>query len=425
MKLFIFMVFVLLGIGRNLPIQSLYYFGLGAADLMFFLLCYVLLLRHKPRLALHREINVLRIPIKSTIYMSALAMVSMALNGPIYGVEGRDFFEILKYLYLVTVMVVTCHCTRTTGLVPTVGFVVGVIVSGIVAFLNPMNPDVLGTPQIFNPNVIGNVLSVSIVFCSFVMLAGYPMRGLLLAVCAATISFFTFSKGTWLMATFALIACYLALKSLDSRKTSRSLKFGKFLAFSLLGALLYVLFEFRDVTFLIIQAKIHATDFEATAADGGSVSARAGLILSAIHMFLMNPILGVGISNFEHVNQLLENYLGTAYYADDNPNSAWFYVLGCMGLPAFILFSWIFFWFLRRLYFIPLLGLKIRFWYTVCIGIVFLIGGNIQLEMLTAYYYWVALGVVAALSTSKLKLIQIADHRKSLGGRCAEPCSAS
>ncbi len=422
MKLFIFLVFVLLGIGRNLPIQSLYYFGLGAADLMFFLLCYVLLLRHKTRLAIQREINVLRIPIKAAIYMSALAMVSMAFNAPIHGVEGRDFFEILKYLYLVTVMVVTSHCTRTTGVVPTVGFVVGVIVSGVVAFINPMNPDVLGTPQIFNPNVIGNVLSVSIVFCSFVILVGYPMRGVLLAVCAAALSFFTFSKGTWLMATFALITCYLALKSLDRGNSSLTHKSGRYLVFV---GLLYVLFEFKDVVFLIVQAKIDATDFDASAAEGGSVSARAGLILSAIHMFLMNPILGVGISNFEHVNQLLENYLGTAYYADDNPNSAWFYVLGCMGLPAFILFSWIFFWFLRRLYLIPLLSLKTRFWYAACIGTVFFIGGNVQLEMLTAYYYWVALGVVAALSTSKLQLSQVADPRKSLGDRCAEPCGAS
>lgn len=397
MKLFIFLVFVLLGIGRNLPFQELYFFGLGIADFLFCILFLFSLLIPKARQGLLHESRVLRIPILATGYIGALAMISLAFNAPIYGVEGKDIFEILKYFYLVTVMVVTSHYTRTTGVVPVVGFVVGVIVSGVVAFLNPMNPDVLGIPQIFNPNVIGNILSVSIVFCSFLILAGYPVGGGLLAICAALIAFFTFSKGTWLMSTLALIACFLALKSLGSRNTSSALKYGKFLTYLLFASLLYVVFVFWDVVSLIVEAKIVATDFEASAAEGGSFSARVGLILSAIYMFLMNPLLGVGISNFEHVNHLLERDLGNAYYEDDNPNSAWFYVLACMGLPAFILFIWVFYWFLRRLYRLPFVSPKTRFLYTTCIGIIFFIGGNIQLEMLTAYYYWVAIGVVAAL----------------------------
>ena len=395
MKLFVFLVFVLLGIGRNLPFQELYFFGLGMADYLFCLLFLFSLLKPESLQALLYEYRVLRAPIVATGCIGALAMASLVFNAQIYGVEVRDLFEIIKYYYLLIVMIMASHYTRTMGIVPAEGFVVGVIVSGVVAFLNPMNPDVLGTPQIFNPNVIGNVLSVAVVFCSFVILAGYPLRGVLLAFFSAAISFFTFSKGAWLMSTFGLIACYLALTNLGKRNASLALKFGKYMAFLTFAGLLYVVYEFWDVISTIVVAKIAATDFEATAAEGGSFSARAGLMLSAFYMFLMNPLLGVGISNFEYVNHLLESNLGSAYYDDDNPNSAWFYVLGCMGLPAFILFTYIFYWFLKRVHLFSFVNPKARYLYVICIGVVFLIGGNVQLEMLTAYYYWIALGVVA------------------------------
>lgn len=403
MKLLIFLIFMLLGIGRNLPFQELYFFGLGAADILFCLFFVFLTLSVESRRALLHVAVSLRVPIMAISCLSLLAMISLTFNAIIYGVDGKDFFEILKYFYLLAVMVVTGYCSRRGGAAPALGFVVGVIVSGMIAFLNPMNPDVLGTRQIFNPNVIGNILAVSIIFCSFVIFHGYPMVGGILAVCAAVISFFTFSKGTWLMSAFALIACYLALASPGGRHASRVLKYGKYTRYLVLGSLLYVGYEFWGVIALIVQAKLAATDFAATAAEGGSFSARVGLILSASHMFLMNPILGVGISNFEHVNDLLQVQLGDAYYNDDNPNSAWFYVLGCMGLPAFLFYTLVFFWFLRRVNRAPFANPRIRLIYTVCVGIVFFIGGNVQVEMLTGYYYWVAIGIVAVWSMPELR----------------------
>lgn len=398
MKTFIFLVFSLLGVGRNLPYQNIYFFGLGVADLLFCILSIILILKPKTRKSLQCEVSNLKMPILATVGLCILALISMLVNTPVYGGQTKDLFEILKYFYLIGIMVVTSYCTRLTGTVPAVGFVVGVVVSGVVAFLNPMNPNVLGTPQIFNPNVIGNVLSVAVAICSFVIMGGYPIIGGLLAVFAASIAFFTFSKGTWLMAIFGLSACFLALASLGNRNTKYTPKYGKYLGCLLFAILFFVLYDFWDKVFLIVEAKIAATDFGASAAEGGSFSARAGLMLSAFYMFLMNPLLGVGISNFEHVNNLIETDLGNAYYADDNPNSAWFYVLGCMGLPAFMLFTFVFCWFLKRVYLLDFLNSKVRIIYTACIGIIFFIGGNVQLEMLTAYYYWVVLGMVAIWS---------------------------
>ena len=220
------------------------------------------------------------------------------------------------------------------------------------------------------------------------------------------------------MSMFGLIACYLALINLGNCNTNLAQKFGKYFVYLTFVGMPYVVYEFWDVLSLIVEAKIAATDFEASAAEGGSFSARAGLILSAIYMFLANPLLGVGISNFEYVNHLLESDLGDAYYDDDNPNSAWFYVLGCMGLPAFILFTYIFYWFLTRVHRFSFVNSKARHLYVICIGVVYLIGGNVQLEMLTAYYYWIALGVVAAWSTSNVQARAFSFSNESLLGRC-------
>lgn len=399
MKFFVFLVFVLLGIGRNLPFQELYFYGLGVADFLLFFLFLFFLLIPKSCHALLYEFRVLSIPIVATYGISALAMTSLAFNASIFGIDGKDIFEIFKYFYLLIVMVVTSYCTRWMGIIPALGFVLGAIVTGVIAMLNPMNPNVYGTLQIFNPNVIGNVLSVAIIFCSFIVLAGYPLRGGLLAIFAAILAFFTFSKASWLMSIFGLIACYLALTNLKNSNSNLALKYGKYLTYLTFVGLLYTVYAYWDVISLIVNAKIVATDFEASAVEGGSFSARVGLMLSAFHMFLINPVLGVGISNFEHVNYLLQGDLGDAYYNDDNANSAWFYILGCMGLPAFILFTYVFYWFLRRVYRFPFSSSKIRHLYVMCVAVVFLIGGNVQLEMLTAYYYWVALGLVVAWKT--------------------------
>ena len=379
----------------------LYVAGVGLPDLLLISLILWLLLSHRGLVELKQEVGLLQNIFVAVSLLGVFAILSLAFNVFIYQAETRDIFEIFKYYYQLIVMLAACHFTRKTGPFPAVGFVVGTLITGVVALLNPMNPDVLGVPQIFNPNVIGNVLAISIVMCSLVILHGRPVLGVLLAVPAAVIGFFTFSKGTWLMCTFSVLACYLALSALHATHVAQTLRWGRYVSFAILAGLVYGVYEFSEVMWMIIEAKIVATDFEASAADGGSVSARWGLIVSSIHMFLMNPLLGIGVSNFEFVNRMLESELGDAFYDDDNPNSAWFYVLGCMGLPAFTCFAWIFFICIKFLNGVPINSVKVRATYVGLVGLVIIIGGNVQLEMLTAYYYWVLLGVLAALQSRR------------------------
>lgn len=384
-----------LGIGRNLPNEMYYAAGVGLPDLLLIILMCCLFLERFSRMEFKREVLVTQNIIAAVSLLGVFAMVSLAFNAFIYKAETRDIFEIFKYYYQIIVMLAALHCTRTTGSLPAFGFVFGALITGVVALLNPMNPDVLGVPQIFNPNVIGNVLAISIVMCSTIILQGRPVLGVVLAVPAAIIGFFTFSKGTWLMCTLAVLACYLALTALKGSKVAWSLRWGRYVSYAILAGLFYGAFLFSEVIWLIIEAKIAATEFEASAAEGGSFSARWGLIIAAIRMFLMNPLLGVGISNYEFVNRMLESELGDAFYDDDNPNSAWFYVLGCMGLPAFVCFALVFYICIKFLNGVPIRSSKVRTFYVGLVGLVIFIGGNVQLEMLTAYYYWVLLGILA------------------------------
>ncbi len=395
MKLIVFVVFLFLGIGRNLPNEMFYVAGIGLPDLLLILLMFWLLLGHQARVELEQEVLLLRNIIWAVSLLGVFAMISLAFNAFVYQAEARDIFEVFKYYYQLIVMLAAFHCTRTTGPLPAVGFVVGALITGVAALLNPMNPDVLGVPQIFNPNVIGNVLAISIVMCSIIILHGRPVLGAFLAVPAAVIGFFTFSKGTWLMCMLAVLACYLALTALQRSKIASMLRWGRYISYAILAGLAYGVFYFREFVWLIIEAKIVATDFQASAAEGGSVSARWGLIISAIRMFFLNPLLGVGISNYEFVNRILESELGDAFYDDDNPNSAWFYVLGCMGFPAFCCFAYVFFICMRFLDGVPIRSLKKRAFYVGLVALVIFIGSNVQLEMLTAYYYWVLLGILA------------------------------
>ncbi len=384
-----------LGIGRNLPNEMYYAAGVGLPDLLLIILMCCLFLERFSRVEFKREVLVTQNIIVAVSLLGVFAMVSLAFNAFIYKAETRDIFEIFKYYYQIIVMLAALHCTRTTGSLPAFGFVFGALITGVVALLNPMNPDVLGVPQIFNPNVIGNVLAISIVMCSTIILQGRPVLGVVLAVPAAVIGFFTFSKGTWLMCTLAVLACYLALTALKGSKVAWSLRWGQYISYVILAGLVYGVFQFSEVVSIIIEAKIAATDFEASAAEGGSFSARWGLIIAAIQMFLMNPLMGVGISNYEFVNRMLESELGDSFYDDDNPNSAWFYVLGCMGLPAFVCFALVFYICIKFLNGVPIYSSKIRTFYVGLVGLVIFIGGNVQLEMLTAYYYWVLLGILA------------------------------
>ena len=137
----------LLLIGRNLPFDNLYIYGLGPWDL--FAICLFPFLDYK------------KIPKKILSYIFVFlisATIGILLNIH-FGYRFNDIFEILRILYcfeLIALGIFFGKYLKHNTIVYTLFF--SSVCVFTFAYLNPMNPDVLGFVQIWNPNVIGNYL---------------------------------------------------------------------------------------------------------------------------------------------------------------------------------------------------------------------------------------------------------------------------
>ncbi|NCC03120.1 MAG: O-antigen ligase domain-containing protein [Proteobacteria bacterium] len=383
-------IFVLLGINRNLPNELFYYKGVGLPEGMVLVAFLSMLFKRASRQEILKEAWVLRSFIIAGLTFALLGFVSLLVNTQRYGVDARDYLEVFRYACYLGITVFSAVMTRRYGLSPLIAFAVGILITGVVAWLNPSIPNIEGIDirMIYNPNVIGNVLAIAMVIGSIIILRGEEAIGMALACFAAVISFYTFSKGTWLMVALAIGACFIALLAGREKGTrfSRSLGWGFF-------ALLIVLsFVFNQIITSVVEAKIAATQFGSTAAEGGSVAARWGLLVSAYNMFLMDPFFGVGLSNFETVNEMIRPQLGALFYQDDNPNNVWLYILGCMGLPAFLSFLWIFLYCALHFLRAPIKHRVLQVVYAVLAALILFIGSSFMLQVLTGVYFWSLLG---------------------------------
>jgi hypothetical protein len=156
-KLFVVVLFFLLGIGRNLPYNNLFFFGLGIADFLVFSFFFLYLILNKAyfHLLLSQNNGIIKLMLAFLIWN----LFSVIINLPFFGANFLDILESLRILYMIILILTTFFFTIKYKTLPGLSFVSGVAFSGFIAYLNPMNPDVLGIVQVFNPNVIGNILS--------------------------------------------------------------------------------------------------------------------------------------------------------------------------------------------------------------------------------------------------------------------------
>jgi hypothetical protein len=148
----------------------------------------------------------------------------------------------------------------------------------------------------------------------------------------------------------------------------------------------------------ILEFKLATTQIDDSAVDGGTLAQRWGFVLSSKMMLMSNPVFGVGMSNYEQVNEALKSDLGGYYWESDNPHSAWLYLLACMGIPAFLLYIAFFvlvFQALRRA--VKLTGV-FRQIYLFSVITMFVLSGAVMLQLVAGYFFWVFAGVVFAHS---------------------------
>ncbi|WP_422142120.1 O-antigen ligase family protein [Malaciobacter mytili] len=316
-----------------------------------------------------------------------LIFVSYVVNVFYFTGEIKDLFEIVRYLlniYLIFILLYLHKYYETL----IKGFVVGVITSVLLGLLAPNNPSVdigsFSIPQVFNPNVLGVLIGVSVFFIVLLELRRHDIKNLFLIFILVVLSGFTFSKASWLIVSFGLISYILVL---FSNNNINKRYFALFIVI-----LMSLLWYFGFISYLIdlIMWKLRATSFESSARDGGTFSARLGLILSGIYLFFDNPVLGIGISNFEYYHYQNETILGDKFFEDDNPNSAFIYILACGGILPFVVWCFIVLYSIYLVY--KLFRLKYKVVFSMVqvflFSFVILLSGFVQNEILNAYFFW-------------------------------------
>lgn len=366
-KIFLIILSFGLFVGRNIPYNNMLYFGLGVWDFIVIISLTPIILKHSFR----DKTIIVSI---SGLFISLL--IGTTLNS-FNSILLNDFLEILRLLYSITLVGLGIYMRKYINpkMLANILFSVSVFIF-ILAYINPMNPDVLGFVQIWNPNVIGqSILHNAIIIYILNYKDRNPIR-LLQVIILAGFAIFTYSKASWILAIAILITVFYGLKG----------------SMKLIIVAFFTIYIFNNSKLLepiytLGKSKIEATEFDKSAAEGGSVGARFGLALSATKMFLKRPIFGVGIGNFEIENKRMQFELKENFYEDDNANSLIFHYLAVGGLfSIFFIFSILIIYYVRLTNFVSSKRIKI-------LSLIFLIvATNFQRELITANTMWLILG---------------------------------
>jgi O-antigen ligase len=128
------------------------------------------------------------------------------------------------------------------------------------------------------------------------------------------------------------------------------------------------------------------------------VALRVGHMYSSLEIASRNPLLGVGVTNFEAENNKNEYWLNDVFLVNDNPHNGFFYVLSCMGIPALLVFL--------ALVMFPVallpraLGLTgaLRQLFAASLLLILLVSGNFMLHLLSHYFLWLLSGLAIGLT---------------------------
>lgn len=388
------LVSTFIGVGQNLPYDQLYFFGIGIGDALFLLALGLTMLDDNERSSFINSAIGLKKYAFSVLFLFFWVSLSSTFNAFTYGLEANDIVEIVRYLYYLLLIIYISQCVEKYGLSVLIAFCVGILISGFAAYVNPKNDDVLGSVMLWNPNVIGNMLALGIFFSSLLMLDGRVFISSFFVAAFLILAAFSFSKGTWIMCVLGLVCMYLAAIGMNNFRTKKVAK----MALSIfVFFVVFVVIEFHEQIYAIYEFKIATTQIGSSAAEGGTSAARFGFVLASLRMVIENPLLGVGISNYEKAYSDLEAYLGNYYWPTDNPHSAWLYVLACIGIPALISFTGIFSWVFADLGRVIPIRDKARRIYLFCSASIFFLSGAVMLQIITGYFFWFFIGVVSGM----------------------------
>jgi len=366
LKATVALFFLCLLIGRNLPFDWLFLYGLGPWDFFAIFLFPFLSYEFIPK------------KIVICLFVFFLTAILGLLVGYQHGFKIVDLFEILRVFYSFELIVIGILFGKylNKDSIIYILFISSIIVF-LFSYMYPMNPDVLGFVQIWNPNVVGNYITHS--FIVILVLSGkLNLRVISLIFILLIASFFTYSKASWIMIFLTFVVTFVNLNRLY-----------KFIVLIILAVLIGYNSEGITAISTLVNAKITASGFEGSAASGSSVGARLGLAYSGFLMFLKSPIFGIGIGNFEVLNDALKSTLGNMYYRDDNANSLFFHYLGTTGLIGLCAVILLIYEYFRLL----MVFVKSKTIYILTL-IFFIITINFQRELFTTNTMYLLIGIL-------------------------------
>jgi hypothetical protein len=329
-----------------------------------------------------------------------LGLLSELSNAYARRIELSDVFEMCRPAYYLSIVFTIAFCVRT-GMLGRLclSFASGILVAAIANFVTAITMLDDGGNGLFilmNPNVVGNMLAVALLFLSLAFLDGYFLSSFF-AICLATaLSLVSYSKGAWLMGLLGLACVALAY-----RQTRLASSWHRSVVVALTWTAIATACVLAVANISTIQEigrdKLSQSFTDDMYRSDSTVNLRRGQILSSLRISGQNPVLGVGVTNWEAENNRNEYWLNDLFLVNDNPHSGFFYILSGMGFPALCTFAAI------MVFPVSLLGASIsltplrRRAYMTLMAALLVLSGNVMLQILSHYFFWLLCGVAFGL----------------------------
>lgn len=378
------------GIGTNWLGQWFYPIrGISWGDLLFLGWFGFALLDRQRRRALSRALWEVRIQTLLMLTFVTLLLLATAINSYQFGASPTDLFAIVRLLYFsaIILFVYLLVCQDGYGWL-LCGFLVGVTLLTLGRFYDAqVSGSVLvkGVILLKDPNVIGNMIGMGVVFCSLGILAGYLRVSLGAALFFCVASVMTFSKGTWLMVIFGLAANAVACVMLF-RRTRSSFATLVPATMVLVVGVAWLVYANLEVLSTLVDYKFETTSESETA------DYRYQFGLAALHTMVDHPLWGLGFRNFPEVERLYPTIIPEP---TENAHNAFLQVGAVAGVPALLvllaLVAYPFFPLFRALR--ASFGPRLAWAYVVPVFSAFALSGSVQLQLIAQPFFWIFTGI--------------------------------
>jgi len=366
--------------------------GIGWLDIVFFIWFIFALVDPRRRLALSTALWAVRKFVLLILVFMTWLLLSTVVNSYTWGAGPTDLFAIGRLVYYCAILLFAYITVRQYGYGALVaGFITGVGVLTLGRFYDAYTE---GASAVIlqdliilkDPNVIGNMMGIGVLFCILGVLEGYVKLSFLAALALAIASVTTFSKGTWLMILIALIGCVVALL-MTVRRSERSLMRYLPATIVLIGLAGVITFVYWDLLVDLVNLKLETTEENETAAY------RYQFGLAAIYAMADHPIFGLGFRNFPQVERL---YPDVVPEPTENAHNAFLHFGAIGGIPALLILIWLVAYPIAPLW-RALAAEYPRTLASILTALVVLIlglSGSVQLQLVAQPFFWLLAGII-------------------------------